>query len=60
MTSSSTMNKDLTVYEVVTALDSLSECLKSKLVEYMNNNDIIPDDENFTEISNITIQDLQK
>ena len=61
MTTSSVLNKNLTVYEVVTALEALSSGLKSKIVEYVEINNITKDIENFNEIiSKITIQDLQK
>lgn len=61
ITTSSTMNKDLTVYSIVTALESLSEGLKYKLGWYMEKNNITPDDEDFTTIiSEIKISDLQE
>ncbi len=61
ITTSSTMNKDLTVYSIVTALESLSEGLKHKLGWYMEKNNITPDDEDFTTIiSEIKISDLQE
>lgn len=60
-TVSSVMNKDLTVYEVVNALDALSEALKNKIADYVYINNITQDHENINGIiKNITIQDLQE
>lgn len=60
MTSSSTMDKDLSVYSVVTALDSLVEGLKYKLGEYMHLISMNPKDKGFAEkIQSVTIKELE-
>ena len=61
ITSSSTMNKDLSVYSIVTAMESLIGGLKYKLTEYLHSNRIMPEDEDFhSVIQNITVKDLQE
>ena len=60
ITTSSTMDKDITAYSAVSALEALVEGIKYKLGEYMKENSITPETPGFAKkIANIKIADFQ-
>ncbi|GEM_PF-2777154 len=59
ISTSSTMDRDLSVYSAISAMEALIEGLKNKLGEYMHENMITPESDGFAErIKDISINDL--
>jgi ribulose bisphosphate carboxylase small subunit len=61
ITTSSTMDKNITAYSAVSALEALSEGIKHKLGEYMQLNGITPETPGFfKKIEKIKISDFEE